>query len=186
MQAEPSWESSGLDLFKLLATTVLVCKEKTVCCRLLCTCAKGWSTEMQIWPWDTSSLESTWSCLTPWHHPGRMDKLMDSFPSPQAQQTTTTSSLQQLSVLSVPHLCRRIWHPKCWGFWGKHGENHLQPGRKTRAGISCHLQSQKSETISWPICCPLPAKIETFCSEDTGNRFKEKGNPITCKPLQNH
>ena len=128
-QAEHSWESSILGLFKLLTTGALVCKEKAGwdTGHLLCTCAKGWSTEMRTWPWDPSSLESSWSCLTPRHHPGRRDKCNDSFPSAQAWQLPHASSNSQYFQFFM--FSEELGIQNAEFFSGKHGDNHLQPSR---------------------------------------------------------
>lgn len=159
MQAGHSRESSILGLFKLLTAAVLVCKGKTVwdTSHLLCTSAKGWSPKMQSWPWDPSSLESSWSCLTPGHHPGWRDKCKGSFPSAQAWQLPQASSNSQF--FQFPIFTEEPGTQNAEFFSGKCRDNHVQPSRKPRAGISWHLQSQKSESISWLICCPLPVKI---------------------------
>lgn len=161
MPAEHAWESSILGLFKLLRTTVLVCKEKTGWDRshLPCTCAKRCSVEMKIWPWHPS-LERSWSCLTPGHHPGWRDECKDRFPSAQAWQLPQAFSNSQ--YFHFPTFSEELGIPEAEFFSGKLGGSHLKPSRKTRAGINWHLQSHESESISCLISCPIPAKSHSL------------------------
>lgn len=160
MQAEHSQESSILGLFKLLTTAVLVCNEKTGwdTSHLLCPCAKGWSTHMALAMrpiFFGKQLELSHSRTSPWTE-GQMQGQLSKCSAWQLPQAFSNSQYFQFRTFSEELGIQNAV------FFSEHRDNHLQPNRKPRAGISWHLQSQKSESTSRLICCPLPAKIHSL------------------------
>lgn len=112
---------------------------------------------MRIQPRDPSSLGCSWSCLAPGHHPGRRDKCKGSLPSAQARQPPQAFSSSQ--YFPFPTFTEEPGIQNAEFSSGKHRDNHLRPSKKPTAGISGHLQRQKSESTSRLICCPLPTTI---------------------------